>query len=270
MKFPLVISFASGKGGVGKSTVVSNLGCTLSREYKTLLIDADWFLGKLSFLFGKKPTWTLEHVLNGEVPIEKAVSKINENLFLLSSPSGLLSFNNIQSAERVLLFYELEKLMQSFDIVCLDHSSGIDDHILPFVAASHHHCILTTSEPASFADSYAIIKLLSKKFAVKTFQLVVSQVTHLASETERVRLFLNFTQKELLVKVNDLAFLPFEKELRASAYRQIPLVEEKKYHPFSQSILEMTRKLIHLTPHQSAGLFYQLKESSYEPTYQKI
>jgi flagellar biosynthesis protein FlhG len=51
-----VIAVTSGKGGVGKSNVVANLGLALAqRGLKVLLIDADLGLGNLDILLGLKP-----------------------------------------------------------------------------------------------------------------------------------------------------------------------------------------------------------------------
>lgn len=62
-----VISVTSGKGGVGKSNVVSNLAIALSMQgKKVLLIDADLGLGNLDVLLGLSPVYNLNHVLNGE------------------------------------------------------------------------------------------------------------------------------------------------------------------------------------------------------------
>ena len=43
-----VIAITSGKGGVGKTNIVANLGYTLaSQGIKVLILDADWGLGNL-------------------------------------------------------------------------------------------------------------------------------------------------------------------------------------------------------------------------------
>ncbi|MGD9005559.1 MAG: P-loop NTPase, partial [Desulfobacterales bacterium] len=52
-KMPRVIAVTSGKGGVGKTNIVANLGYAFSRlGKKVLILDADLGLGNLDVLLG--------------------------------------------------------------------------------------------------------------------------------------------------------------------------------------------------------------------------
>ena len=65
-----VISVTSGKGGVGKSNVVVNLGLALAqRGLNVLLIDADLGLGNLDILLGLTPKLTLQDALAGQLSL---------------------------------------------------------------------------------------------------------------------------------------------------------------------------------------------------------
>ena len=62
-----VIAVTSGKGGVGKTSVVANLGYALTRLNKrVLLVDADIGLANLDVILGFSPRYNLQHVLSGE------------------------------------------------------------------------------------------------------------------------------------------------------------------------------------------------------------
>ena len=65
-----VISVTSGKGGVGKTNVVANLGYALTRLNKRVLVlDADVGLANMDVILGLSPKYNLQHVLNGEKTI---------------------------------------------------------------------------------------------------------------------------------------------------------------------------------------------------------
>src|SRR5690606_18909974 len=143
-----VISFSSGKGGVGKTSLVANLGCLYAAQgKKTLLIDGDWSLGKLSIALGIRPQHTIDRVLKGEVTLFEAMEKVRDRLSLLAAPSGKVGFEELDEATRNGLFYQLDQLANLHDVVLLDHSSGIHWGVLQFAAASHQHVIVTTAEP---------------------------------------------------------------------------------------------------------------------------
>ncbi len=212
-----VVSFSSGKGGVGKTSLVANMGALLARSGKrVLLIDGDWSLGKLKLTLGVKTTWTLDQVLKGEVELKDAISKVSENLYLLASPNGVLGFEELTEIERNQLFFEIEGLEDEYDFVFLDHSSGIGLDVLHFAAAAHEHLILTTSEPTSYTDAYAIMKLLSKRFAVRNFKLMVTMSHNLPESWGIIERFAEVARTKLDVRVKIVDVLDFDPRVSES------------------------------------------------------
>ena len=71
-----VTSIISGKGGVGKTTVVANLGYSLAEMGRNvLLIDADITMANLKFYFGLNESEnTLHEILSGKIYINQAMS----------------------------------------------------------------------------------------------------------------------------------------------------------------------------------------------------
>ncbi len=75
-----IIAIASGKGGVGKSTISSNLAVALAKEgYKTGLLDADIFGPSIPKMFGTENDKPLGKKVGGKdiiIPVEKFGVKI--------------------------------------------------------------------------------------------------------------------------------------------------------------------------------------------------
>ena len=81
-----IISVVSGKGGVGKSTIVSLIGLALKRKNnKVLLIDADIGLSNLELiLHTERSPYDLEDVLNGEIEIDSVYNYLDKNLAIVN------------------------------------------------------------------------------------------------------------------------------------------------------------------------------------------
>ena len=69
-----VIAITSGKGGVGKTNVTTNLGIALAtRGARVCIFDADTNLANINILLGLQPEYTLHHVLTGEKTIDEVL-----------------------------------------------------------------------------------------------------------------------------------------------------------------------------------------------------
>jgi septum site-determining protein MinD len=83
-----IIVITSGKGGVGKTTVTSNLGMAIARlGRRVALVDADFGLRNLDLLLGleNRVVYTAVDVLAGQCRLEQALvkDKRQEGLVLL-------------------------------------------------------------------------------------------------------------------------------------------------------------------------------------------
>jgi flagellar biosynthesis protein FlhG len=254
-----LISFSSGKGGVGKTSLVANLGCLYASQGKrVLLIDGDWSLGKLSITLGVKPQVTIDRVLRGEILLLDAIEKVREGMGLLASPSGRIGFEELDEATRNNLFYQLDQLAFTHDLILLDHSSGIHWGVLQFAAAAHQHVIVTTGEPTSYTDAYAIMKVLSRRFGVRRFGLLVTMSENQV-ETERViSRFTQVVESNLAVRLSTIDIIPWEIKMAEAIRHQQPFVERYPNHELTRRFRRVCLELEKFPQHSSAGLqFFQ-------------
>jgi flagellar biosynthesis protein FlhG len=146
----------------------------------------------------------------------------------------------------------MESLAGQYDLILLDHSSGVSWGVLQFAAASHQHVVVTTSEPTSYTDAYAIMKLLSKRFAIREFQLLVTMCQN-RPETERViGRFMDVARSHLDIRVTLLDVFPWEPKLSESIRRRQPFA---LLHPSSDFTLRLEK------------ICQQLEESSLRPSH---
>lgn len=256
-----VLSFSSGKGGVGKTSLVLNLGSLWAgRGKKTLIVDADWTLGKLGIAMGVRPQWTIEKVLSGEISLNNAIEQVSENLFLLASPSGLLGFQELDETCRNQLFFEMESLHDQYDLILLDHSSGLHSSVTAFAAAAHQHVVVTTSEPTSYTDAYAIMKILSQKYSVREFWLIVT-MSHNSVESDKIMTrFMDIARSQLDVKVRLLDIFPWEPRLSEAIRKQKAFTNLFPKDSFTERLTGICRKIdgSAISQHHGLQFFYGL------------
>jgi len=193
-----IISITSGKGGVGKTNIVANLGYQLSRDgQRVLILDADLGLGNLDILLGLAPRYNLSHVLLGEKQIADIVIAGPAQLRILPAASGIQELTQLSRDQKMGMLYELDQLLDSVDILLIDSAAGISSNVLDFSVSAQEILVVVTPEPTSITDAYALMKVLSTKYAEKTCRLIVNQVS---SEQEGREIFrqLNLVAQKFL------------------------------------------------------------------------
>ncbi|MEJ2040071.1 MAG: MinD/ParA family protein [Desulfosarcinaceae bacterium] len=179
---PRILAITSGKGGVGKTNIVANLGYSLSRYGKKVLIfDADLGLGNLDVLLGIAPQFNLSHVVRGEKTLDEVVVSGPGRLKILPAASGIQEMTSLNLQERQRVFSQLQTYVQNFDIMLIDTAAGISSNVLYFNVNADEILVVATPEPTSITDAYAMMKVLSVKYGTDDFKLVVNAV---ASERE--------------------------------------------------------------------------------------
>ena len=93
---PRVISVTSGKGGVGKSSVVANLAMTLAEKgERVLLLDGDFGLANLDIMFDLKARGTIHDVLSGERAPRDILARVAPNVDIIPASSGVMEMTQL-------------------------------------------------------------------------------------------------------------------------------------------------------------------------------
>lgn len=169
---PIIISIASGKGGVGKSVIAANLALLLAKQGKRVtLADLDIGGADIHILFGHmNPLFTLTDFLNRRVErLEGIVQPLpfHPGLTLIPGTGDTLATANMPYAKKKRLIRQLKELQA--DIVVVDIGAGTSYHALDFFLMADYHVTVATPDPTSVLDLYRFIKLAAIRRVLSSF-----------------------------------------------------------------------------------------------------
>jgi flagellar biosynthesis protein FlhG len=175
---PTVLSVTSGKGGVGKTSIVVNLAILLAAKgKKVIVLDADLGLANVDVMLGLAPKLTIKHVLDGECNIEDIVVEGPSGIKIIPASSGIQELSELKPEQQISLINSLDYFDHAVDYMIVDTGAGISKNVMYFNAAAQRIIVVATPEPTSITDAYALIKVLRKQYGIKRFDLIINSAT---------------------------------------------------------------------------------------------
>ena len=167
-----IISVASGKGGVGKSMLISNLAVLLARQGKrVILTDLDIGGANLHVLFGlfRSPVTLTDFIQRRVKSLEQVAQPIQgcHGLRLIPGTGDTLLTANLQHSKKKRLIRHLRQL--DADVVLVDVGAGTHYHALDFFLLADHHVAVATPDPTSVLDLYRFVKLAAIRKVLAAF-----------------------------------------------------------------------------------------------------
>ncbi len=242
---PRVITIASGKGGVGKTSLSVGLAATLARGgQRVTLLDGDLGLANADVLCGINASVHLGHALEyGRSLCDIAVDAPG-GFRLIPGGSGVSRLSEMDSDHRERLIVGIADLAETTDLAIVDCGAGVGTGVLEFVNAADFALVVTTPEPTSIADAYALIKLLVTRprdgaGGPVSFALVVNN-TKDAREAARVHERIDaVTRRFLDTPVPFAGWVPSDKAVPDAVRSRRPFVLKHPKSPASRGVIRL-------------------------------
>jgi flagellar biosynthesis protein FlhG len=233
-----IIAVASGKGGVGKTWFSVTLAHALAKQNKKILLfDGDLGLANVDVQLGLTPQHDLREVIEGKLPMSRAVTKNVETGFdMLVGQSGTGNLATMPLETVIKLRDELVSLASQYDRIVIDLGAGVDRMVRILASAAKTVYIVVNDEPTSLTDAYAFIKLTHAAGLADTIKIVVNEAPT-RQEGEKVYETISKACNNFLKFRPDLAgIIRHDKMVPEAIRNQTPLLTR---HPNSNAAFDI-------------------------------
>jgi len=240
--FTNVVAILSGKGGTGKTFFASNSAFLFAQNYgKVLLIDLDYNLSNLNYIFYQTLKKTINSFLDNADNFESVITNISLNLDIIFGDSGKLNKTEISESDVDRIFHNIKSLENKYDLILLDLGAGVSSAVLYTASKASSVIIVTTPEPPAIIDSYVITKLLSVNYDTKIISVIINNCSTDREGTIAFENLQSAVTHFLNTNISCLSVIPHSSEVRSSIMEQKIFVQFFGNHSITA---ELNRTLV--------------------------
>ncbi len=229
-----MIVFASGKGGVGKSTVTANVATAAAQlGEEILIIDTDIPMASLSLSLGldiEGPT--LNEVLSGDCELDDVIYEGPENIKVI--PAGI-SLDDVRKANPQKLGGLLKEVSDRFETVVIDPPPGLGSATLKVLKASDE-CVLVSIPVINSLTDVLRTKKVCERMDTDVLGIIISR--SLNSDVD-----VPVEEVEAMLEVPVLGIIPEDVEVRKSASIGDPVMVRNPDSPSGEGFKELAKKI---------------------------
>lgn len=250
------IAVCSGKGGVGKTTIATNLSILLSQiGKKVVLVDADISMANIGIVLGiDRVPISLHNVLAGENEITDAVYEGPARVKYV--PCGL-SIDGLKKIDFARFAAAIARLEKNADYVIIDCPPGLEPQTQQVLRTSKELIIVVTPDPPALADGLKV-KQFANKAGIKVAGVVVNKVR---GAKEEVRT----SEIEALMGSKVISSIPEDADVHVSTEKQSPLMLGNQGSPAGLGLKRLAASIsgekFEMTPQVKKSFFQSLMDS---------
>lgn len=240
-----IIAVTSGKGGVGKTNTSINLAIALAAKgHRVVLMDADLGLANVEVLLGLSSLYNLQHVVDGERTMSEILVKGPGGIGIVPGTSGMAKLADLTEQGRVNIMNGLEEIQNRTDFIIVDTMAGIGRSAIAFVIAADEVLLVSTPEPSSIVDAYAMLKTIYQRRDNAMVRLIANMVVNKKQAGYVYDKLSAVSQQYLGRKMSYLGMIPRDPHVSQAVMQSTPYSLRFPSAPASKAIVDIADRLI--------------------------
>jgi flagellar biosynthesis protein FlhG len=240
-----VITVTSGKGGVGKTNITINLAIALGEQgLRVVILDADFGLANIDVLFGIIPRYSLVDVIKNKKNILEILSDGPKNTKFISGGSGVEELVKLDKTQVLKFIDNIALLDRIADIILVDTGAGLSENVMSFVMAADEVLLVTTPEPTSITDAYALIKMVANRDREKKIKVIVNRAESTAEANDISNKLMLVADKFLGIALEPLGYILSDDAVIKAVKLQQPFSLSFPKSAAARLVKELSNRLI--------------------------
>ncbi len=249
------IAIASGKGGVGKTTIAVNLSLSLTLQNKdTLLFDADLGMANSHILLGINPKLSLEDFVSGKSTIDNVITTTKDKLKFISGGNAINNLLNLGDLERHKIIQSFNNMNKLPEYMLIDVGAGAEASSMTFMASADKVVIVLTGEPTSFIDAYSLIKAAFLDYKITNFGIIINMAASQIQAKLNFSKFQSITQKFLDVNLKYLGHICSSQRIRNSIVARTPIMSKNNKNKDTKYFDDISLELTSLNTNKTGAI----------------
>ncbi|MEM4230371.1 MAG: cell division ATPase MinD [Candidatus Pacearchaeota archaeon] len=230
-----VYIITSGKGGVGKTTTVANLGAALNKfKEDVVIVDTNLTTPNIGLHFGAPIVpISLNHVLQGKASIDEAIYEHESGTKIVPSS---LSLKDLKKVKLDNLYDAAKQLKKMYNHVIFDSAAGLGEEVKAAMESCDEVIAVTNPNILSVTDALKTIKM-AKDMGKPVRGVIVSRVTGDKNE-------MSLESIHEMLEVPILGIVPEDKNIIAALNKKDAIVNIKPRSKSAKAYLDIAAKLL--------------------------